>query len=141
MQDIVGGLLCRGGRILLGKRSAKRAYYPDVWDVPGGHREQGEGLDQALVRELHEEIGVAPTVWRKLAIVHGPDSANKPYELHLYVVLAWDGIPRNLQPDEHEQLAWNTPEEACRLSLAHPDYPELFRQAARMSWPADPSSD
>ena len=52
--------------ILLGKRNAQCAYYPDVWDVLGGHLEPGEAVEQALVRELREETGVTSTAWRSL---------------------------------------------------------------------------
>ena len=35
--------------VLLGRREAGRAFYPDVWDVLGGHLEPGETTEQALV--------------------------------------------------------------------------------------------
>jgi len=114
MQVCVGALLCQDNAILLGKRSASRASYPDVWDVPGGHREDGESLEEALVRELREELGVTPTVWQKLAVVPEHDKANDIFELYLYVVTAWDGAPCILQFEEHDHIAWFTVEEACR---------------------------
>ena len=56
----VGAVLARGseGRgdapplVLLGKRDARRAFYPNVWDLLGGHLEPGETFEQALVREV-----------------------------------------------------------------------------------------
>jgi 8-oxo-dGTP pyrophosphatase MutT (NUDIX family) len=52
--------------VLLGRREAGRAFYPGVWDVLGGHLEPGETSEQALARELREEVGVTPTAWRYL---------------------------------------------------------------------------
>lgn len=129
MQVIAGGLLCRDNAVLLGKRSANRAYYPDVWDIPGGHCEQGESLEETLVRELREEIGVTPTAWQDLAALRGLDATSETIELRVYVVTAWEGTPHNLLPEEHDHIAWFAVEEACRLPLAHSDYPELFRRA------------
>jgi len=126
----VSALLSRDGRILLGKRAATRAWYPDVWDLPGGHREPGETYDEALARELGEEIGVTPLTWAPLAVLHSPDTTpDEAYILHVYSVTAWRGTPRNLLPEEHSEVAWVSIDAACRLSLAHPDYPTLFRQA------------
>src|SRR5438067_11946248 len=99
----VGVLLQRGGRILLGKRSATRAFYPDVWDVPGGHVEPGETVEQALARELHEEIGVTPAVWTPLGSFEAPAGSGGTLTLHLFVVTAWQGTPRNLLPEEHAE--------------------------------------
>lgn len=128
----VGALLREGEggrRILLGRRAPDRAFYPGVWDVPGGHCEPGETPARALVRELQEELGVTPTAWRRLATVGGPAQEDgAPLVLHLYVVTAWDGAPHNRQPAEHSEIGWFTVEEACRLPLAHSSYPALFRQ-------------
>src|SRR5436309_1462601 len=60
MTDIVNGLLLRNGTVLLARRSAGRQAYPNRWSFPGGHVEAGESLDDALIRELREEIGVTP---------------------------------------------------------------------------------
>jgi 8-oxo-dGTP diphosphatase len=50
--------LVRGGRVLLGHRSPGRRWYPDVWDLPGGHVDDGETPACALAREVREELGV-----------------------------------------------------------------------------------
>jgi mutator protein MutT len=130
----VGALVVRGlggVEFLLGKRAATRAFYPNVWDLPGGHCEPGETVEQALVRELQEELGVTPTAWNWLADIHttAPSSA-EALVLHVYAVSAWTGTPRNCQPAEHDELGWFRADEASRLNLAHPDYPSLFRLVA-----------
>ncbi len=52
------GLLRSDGRALLVHRRADRQWFPDVWDVPGGHIDPGEAVPDALARELFEEVGV-----------------------------------------------------------------------------------
>lgn len=120
--------------VLLGKREARRAFYPGVWDVLGGHLEPGETAEQALIRELQEEAGVIPTEWRPLgefreALPGGDGSV----VLHLYAVTSWTGVPRNLSPREHSEISWFAVEDACRLALAHPDYPEILRAAVSVA--------
>jgi len=134
--NIAGGLLCCQGRLLLGKRSAHRKAYPGVWDVPGGHVEIGETVEQALARELREEIGVTPIAWQELAVLHAPAMGDEPrhtLRMTLFLLTQWQGEPSNLQPDEHDTLAWFTLEETSRLTLAHADYPILFREALALA--------
>lgn len=141
---IAAGLLCCQGRLLLGKRSAHRTAYPGVWDLPGGHVEAGETAEQALVRELGEELGVTPIQWREWAVLRAPamgemdDEGARMLRVHLFLVSQWDGEPRNLLPDEHDAIAWFTLEDAATLTLAHADYPRLFRDALRVAHEVDP---
>ena len=60
MPDIVNAVLLKRRNVLLARRSPTRRAYADRWSFPGGHVETGENLEQALRRELREEIGVAP---------------------------------------------------------------------------------
>ena len=69
MQLCVGALITGQSALLLGQRSPARALCPDVWDVFGGHVEKYEQPEQALVRELKEELGIVSTAWRYLDTV------------------------------------------------------------------------
>jgi len=51
--EIVGGVLVRGGELLLGRRSPHKRICPDTWDVLGGHRENGEPV---LANDEHTEL-------------------------------------------------------------------------------------
>src|SRR5439155_16729552 len=133
MPVCVGALLHCDGHILLGRRAATCVHYPDVWDLPGGHHEPDETYDETSARELCEEIGVTPLAWALLAVLHGPGAApDEALVLHVYGVTSWKGTPRNLILEEHSEVAWVTLDQPCRSVLAHPDYPALFRQAARL---------
>jgi len=54
----VCALVIHEGKLLIVKRSALDSFLPNIWDFPGGGVEQGETLEQALARELKEEIGI-----------------------------------------------------------------------------------
>jgi 8-oxo-dGTP pyrophosphatase MutT (NUDIX family) len=122
---IVTGLLRRGGRGLLVHRAPTRRWYPDCWDLPGGHIEEGETPDIALRRELFEELGVAATV-------AGPADANfrgTTFRITGWVIDEWEGEPSNREPAEHDAIAWMTFRETATLNLAHPGLATLLRDA------------
>jgi len=116
--------------VMLGRRAANREFYPDVWDTLGGHLEPGETSEQALVRELREEIGVTPTAWESLGeFRESLSGGNGSIVMHLYAVTSWNGAPRNLSPEEHSEVSWFAVEDAYRLALAQPSYPEILYRA------------
>lgn len=109
---LAGALLIADGRVLLGHRHASRAWYPDCWDVPGGHVEPGESALDALRREFLEELGVEIVVNERPADVH---LVNDSYDLHVWVVSAWRGEVTNKATDEHDELGWFDFENVCQL--------------------------
>lgn len=128
MQQVVGAILRRDGRILLGHRHPDRVRFPDLWDVPGGRVEPGEPHAEALCRELREELGIeadaaALTPWRTVA--------GEGYELTLFLVDHWTGRVVNADPSEHDRLGWVTLEELPALALAEVAYRELLPEAMR----------
>ena len=121
------GLLSVGSSVLLGKRSLGRASYPGVWDLFGGHIEEGESAEAALVREFQEELGITPTHFAPIETLHSPEPARYgPAEFLVFRIDAWSGNPGNLLEKEHSEIRWFSVSEASGLTLAHPAYPRLF---------------
>ena len=121
--EVAAALIIRSNLILLGQRSLTRAFYPGVWDLFGGHVESGESHDEALRRELREELGITPTAWTSVETLHVPSDE---LTVHLYLVTTWTGAPRNRQPEEHSAIGWFTLAQASQLPLADAIYPALF---------------
>ena len=121
--EVVAALIIQAGRILLGRRADTREFYPNVWDVFGGHMEAGEEREQTLVRELQEELGITPTAWKYVETLKDP---SVELTAHLYLVTEWSGVCNNQQPEEHSAIRWFTLTEATQLDLADPSYPDLF---------------
>jgi 8-oxo-dGTP diphosphatase len=56
--QVVAAILRDDDRVLLCHRSPHRQWFPNVWDLPGGHVDAGEQPEEAVRRELLEELGV-----------------------------------------------------------------------------------
>ncbi len=102
---VAAALVDPRGRVLLTRRHAD-AHQGGLWEFPGGKRESGESAEQALARELDEELGIRPRSLRPLIRVpHAyPD---RRVVLELFRVDAWEGEP---QGREGQPLAWVAPE-------------------------------
>jgi 8-oxo-dGTP diphosphatase len=124
-QLFVAGLLRRDGRGLLLHRSALRRSYPDSWDLPGGHVEDGEPPEAALRRALLQQIDVTAVVGGEpFAQVNGAT-----FRTLIWAVEQWDADPVTLDASEHDALAWLNHREMAGLRLADPRLPALFEAA------------
>ncbi|RZU12699.1 ADP-ribose pyrophosphatase YjhB (NUDIX family) [Kribbella rubisoli] len=108
--------LVRDGLVLLVHRHPSRRWYPDCWDLVGGHVESGELPHDAVKRECLEELGVR---------VHEPVPismavSDPTLDVHAFVVTRWEGVPVNAAPEEHDDLRWFRPGDLADLKLAHP---------------------
>ena len=89
------------GAFLLTRRPAGKVY-AGYWEFPGGKVEPGEPADRALVRELHEELGIdACTAFPWITRVYTYPHAT--VRLNFFRVTAWKGDPH---PREEQAIAW-----------------------------------
>lgn len=126
------------GRILLARRTDGRDL-AGLWEFPGGKREPGESPEDALVRELQEELGITVKVGPPLIEVpqQYPD---KRLRLDVRHVVAWQGTPRGI---EGQALAWVVPEKLSRYPMPPADRPVVaaLRQPAHYLVTPEPGAD
>jgi 8-oxo-dGTP diphosphatase len=113
-------LIDKAGSILLTRRPAGKKL-AGLWEFPGGKLAEQETPEAALVRELHEELGI---------IVREADLAplafaSHPYEsfhllMPLYLCRRWQGVP---QPLEGQGLAWVIPAKLDEYPMPPADRP------------------
>lgn len=97
----VGVLLLPDGAFLLTSRPVGKVY-EGYWEFPGGKLEAGETVEQALRRELHEELGItigAAELWKTQMV----DYPHALVRLHFCKVRQWEGA---LQMREAQSFAW-----------------------------------
>ena len=100
--DVAVGVLIRpDGDFLLTSRPVGKVY-EGYWEFPGGKLEAGETVEQALQRELHEELGIiiGPAALWKVELVDYPHALVR---LSFCKVFSWTG---DLQMREAQSFAW-----------------------------------
>ena len=106
------------GRILLARRTEGRDL-AGLWEFPGGKREPGETPEQALVRELREELGIEVKVGAPLIAV-AQQYPHKRLRLDVRRVTRWRGTPRG---QEGQALAWVPPDKLPGYAMPPADRP------------------
>lgn len=123
-----GCLVDADGRVLIAQRPVGKIA-AGQWEFPGGKIEAGESAREALVRELHEEIGIEVRDARPLICVTH-DYSDRRVRLDCWKITRWDGDPAGR---EAQALAWVT------AQTIH-DYPILAADApiiAALGLPGD----
>jgi 8-oxo-dGTP diphosphatase len=113
-------ILRSDGYFLLGQRGPDTVY-SGYWEFPGGKVEAGETPEQALIRELDEELGVKVsqiTPWLRREHVY----EHAHVRLHFFRVKSWEG---ELQPKVHSDLYWQDPQESAREPMLPANSPIL----------------
>lgn len=117
---VAAALVDSDGRVLLQQRPPGKPM-AGLWEFPGGKIEPGETPEAALVRELHEELGIetwssclAPAAFASEAL------GERHLLLLLYVCRKWSGMPVARHATE---LKWVRPAQMYALDMPPADLP------------------
>jgi 8-oxo-dGTP diphosphatase len=100
---VAAALIDPDGRVLIAQRPPGKTL-AGLWEFPGGKIEAGETPEDALIRELREELGItvsAPCLAPFTFASHSYESFH--LLMPLYICRRWDGIAT---PREHAALKW-----------------------------------
>lgn len=117
MIEVVSAVLFRDNKILVQER-AKNQNYAGYWEFPGGKVNENESIEDALIRELYEEIGITPN-----SIIPSKDYNYIFYDgidIHItfFIIQEFEGA---VISKEGQQIGWFSLNEALKLKLFEPD--------------------
>lgn len=124
---VVKGLIEHNGKVLLLKRSSTDDVDAGVWETVGGKLDFGEGLEEALVREVKEEAGLLVSVERLLFASSFFTNPHRQIVLLTYLCRAADDQVQ--LSEEHSDYKWATKSEVP-LYLPVPNMADMNKHKA-----------
>ncbi len=107
---------------LLVKRTSKSRNEAGFWSKPGGTVEFGENVEDAVKREIKEELGIDIKLIKFLGFTnHIIESENQHWIAFNYLAKIIRGGPKNLEPEKIEEIKWfnfnNLPENLTQTTI------------------------
>ena len=118
MLTVTAALIRKEGKILVARRRPGLRH-AGRWEFPGGKPEAGETPEEAIIREIQEELGITTSV---TAYVGESIANNGERKIRLLAFeLSWD--EGTLAPTDHDRIEWALPEALLTYDLLEPDRP------------------
>lgn len=116
---VVAAVIIHDGRVLACRRNPDRSA-GGLWEFPGGKVERGESAEDALTREIREELGVGIEIGKLLHRATTPTDTVF-IDLSSYAARLTDAAP--ISSTDHDALRWVNPNQLEELTWAKPDLP------------------
>ncbi len=113
---VTAAVIRRDGQVLLAQRPAE-GLLGNLWEFPGGKVEPGESLEDALVREIHEELAARIRVEKPFGVYRHAYSHFK-VTLHAFLCRLEQGEPR---PIEAQDVRWVSLDALDEYPMGHID--------------------
>jgi mutator protein MutT len=113
---VVCAVITQGEKILITRRRPG-VHLEGYWEFPGGKVEDGESFEEALGREVSEELGIAIRIHQKIEVIEHQyaEASEQTFILHFFLCTIREGIPRAHHAAE---MAW-----VKRRDLQHYTFP------------------
>ncbi len=103
--ECVSGVLIDDGSVLVEKRRGDDEADPGLVLLPGGHLERGESLNQALKREMREELGIRVGRITPIRVRYYTASNGERQRIHYFRIKDWYG---KIRSNEAELVYWES---------------------------------
>ena len=116
MTNVVAAIIKKDNHFLIVKRNRKK-HLGLKWEFPGGKVQENETFEEALIREIKEELNIKISLQDKLAEEKYKDE-KIDIVLHYFLCTQEDGT---IELNEHEDLAWVEKKDFDKYDFAEGD--------------------
>ncbi len=117
MVQVVAAIIERDGRVLICRRRREQSHSLK-WEFPGGKVEPGETPEQALERELEEELAIRGAAGTEITRYQHTYPGKDPITLFFFRVTRFEGEPRNLI---FQEMRWEAPRNLASFDFVEGD--------------------
>ena len=116
---VVCGILIWNDKVLIGKRKLTNEHQPGKWEFPGGKMEEGETIDETIIREFKEELDIEIYPFHEFRTLNDENIEFTP------MVVRLNGGKAKLL--EHEEIKFVDKKEFFKMDLT-----KLSKEAGRI---------
>ena len=114
--DVVAAVILKSNKFFIAQRNSNK-HMGLCWEFPGGKVEKNENFEQALKREIKEELNISILINKKIGVENYQDNKIN-VKLHYYLCSQIDG---EFILNEHEDSAWVAKNEFNKYNFAEGD--------------------
>lgn len=113
---VTAAIIEKDGKILIAKK--KKAYMGYLWEFPGGKKKENETLEECLLREIKEELGIDIEIRDFICSVKHVLNCQSAIELHAFLATP---LNDTFLLKDHDEIRWVSIEELYAYNFFEPD--------------------
>ena len=115
---VAAAFIQKGDRILIAKRSPKAKVFPGMYELPGGKIEFGETPEEALKREIKEELDVEVEVFEPYHVFSYIAHEGSAHYVEIAFICELKESEGNIRMLDHDDIQWVTREELEKFEMS-----------------------
>lgn len=102
-------------KVLIAKRAKTKRFLPNKWELPGGHTEFGETLQESLIRELKEELQIDVVVYNSFDAFTYVTKLTHTVEVDFLATMKDENQQILINPKDHSMFQWISKDEVSQF--------------------------